>query len=560
MFHGQHSINDLLEATDAKLKEELALLVPLGLWQTAASLARAKSREASKRMSEYEGMISMREQDLNRLSMKQTQAERDVNQKLAAIAGLEAEYGKRFSSNGPKTSETNFTELEGLLHDIPSEVRRLEAEYERTKVQKEAALEPLQAKLRHASSDYDSAMRLVQNAELSLFGAKLNLKTALETIKDLEQKWSIKTDEESISDLVVPDACPTCGQPIRGDGDGHSHENIELKLASEINQTIAKRNEAQRKFDAASKELEDQQSYLGKKKEEVAFVENELKRAEAKWDNELGNLQKMMDDKGAERNRVSEQMANAARQSQISAKREAAVADINMEKASLNYANQSLLNVNKELEEVQTRLSDMRAESEDQEKQARTMTELADRFGQRGVQTYVLQHVVDVLQMCSQTYLDDLSDGSQRMELSLDAGDRISRTAFVVGADGTYKERPLATLSGGQWRRCSIALTFGFAELVARRGKFRPSMCVLDEPFTHLDRSGRSRVGDVIRKLLRPSETDGMKGFGINGMSTVILILQDLAAEELDEAFDCIDEVVKENSVSHVKIDGFQRD
>jgi hypothetical protein len=81
-------------------------------------------------------------------------------------------------------------------------------------------------------------------------------------------------------------------------------------------------------------------------------------------------------------------------------------------------------------------------------------------------------------------------------------------------------------------------------------------MCVLDEPLTHLDRSGRSKVGEVIRKMLRPADSDGMKGFGVMGMSTVLIILQDLAAEELDEAFDCIDEVIKEGSTSRVKVDG----
>jgi DNA repair exonuclease SbcCD ATPase subunit len=125
----------------------------------------------------------------------------------------------------------------------------------------------------------------------------------------------------------------------------------------------------------------------------------------------------------------------------------------------------------------------------------------------------------------------------------------------VIGSDGAFKERPLSTLSGGQWRRCSLALTFAFAELVARRGKLRPSICVLDEPLTHLDRSGRAKVGEVIRGMLRPPDSAEFRGFGGLGMTTVLIILQDLAAEELDEAFDCIDEVVKEKSSSYVKVD-----
>ncbi len=39
-FYGQHIVNDLLlESTDTKLKDKLLLLVPLGLWQAASSVA-----------------------------------------------------------------------------------------------------------------------------------------------------------------------------------------------------------------------------------------------------------------------------------------------------------------------------------------------------------------------------------------------------------------------------------------------------------------------------------------------------------------------------------------
>jgi len=59
-----------------------------------------------------------------------------------------------------------------------------------------------------------------------------------------------------------------------------------------------------------------------------------------------------------------------------------------------------------------------------------TMTSLADIFGQRGVQTFLL-NAIDTLQSISQVHLDELSDGSQRLELILDASDRISREAMI---------------------------------------------------------------------------------------------------------------------------------
>ena len=166
----------------------------------------------------------------------------------------------------------------------------------------------------------------------------------------------------------------------------------------------------------------------------------------------------------------------------------------------------------------------------------------------------MLQNVVNSLQHSSQIYLDHLSEGSQRLELLLDAGDKIIRSAFIRGPDGDFRHRSLSTLSGGRWRRCSLALSFAFAELIASRGRLRSSLLVLDEPLTHLDRSGRTKFGELIRKMLRKTPDTSQEFSGIQ-ISTVLLILQDLSAEELEEAFDCIDTVTRYEGRSSIRID-----
>ena len=75
MFHGQFAMNGLLEATDAKLKEELSLVVPLNIWQEGVSIARANSREASKKSSEFEGMVHLRSSDFDDLVKQRDNAE-----------------------------------------------------------------------------------------------------------------------------------------------------------------------------------------------------------------------------------------------------------------------------------------------------------------------------------------------------------------------------------------------------------------------------------------------------------------------------------------------------
>jgi energy-coupling factor transporter ATP-binding protein EcfA2 len=97
-------------------------------------------------------------------------------------------------------------------------------------------------------------------------------------------------------------------------------------------------------------------------------------------------------------------------------------------------------------------------------------------------------------------------------------------------------------------------LFLGFADLVAKRGRMKTSLCVLDEPLTHLDHSGRSRVGLLLRSLLQNDDSPVSLHGGME-LSTILVILQDLVAEELEETFDHIDEVVKIDGVSAVSSD-----
>lgn len=148
-----------------------------------------------------------------------------------------------------------------------------------------------------------------------------------------------------------------------------------------------------------------------------------------------------------------------------------------------------------------------------------------------------------------------------------------------------------------------MALDFAFAETIRRKGTLRSNLMVMDEVLTHLDASGREAVGTVLRAMVdgpcitdsanssggvkhRDDElivTDG-KGvelvdivndteskskkissvdgdirqmlLGGGSYETVIVILQDLSAVELEEAFDHIDTVVKDGDTSRVIIDG----
>ena len=112
------------------------------------------------------------------------------------------------------------------------------------------------------------------------------------------------------------------------------------------------------------------------------------------------------------------------------------------------------------------------------------------------------------------------------------------------------------SIPSGQWRRCSLALSLGFSDLIARRGRLCSSLIVFDEPLTHLDSNGRDNVGKLLRKVIQNQQPDhnSINSGGLS-VSTIIMILQDLVAEELSESFDRIDEVVRSQGKSTVVVD-----
>jgi DNA repair exonuclease SbcCD ATPase subunit len=298
-------------------------------------------------------------------------------------------------------------------------------------------------------------------------------------------------------------------------------------------------------------------SRLVMKENDAKDLIGELEDARSMWGEKISTVEKDLTASRNERARLFAQIASAAKamqQEAITKSKE----DLLLEEKRAVQSGQSLYqDLCASVEKSEARLQELRASGEAQRSLSVTMTNLADVFGARGIQTFLLQSAIDMLQSVAQLYLDELSDGSQRLELKLDAGDRISRKASIRGPDGEFIERPLSSLSGGQWRRCSLALSLGFADLVSRRGRMKTSLCVLDEPLTHLDRSGRSRVGTLLRGLLQQNG-NGVNPISLNGgmgVSTILVILQDLAAEELEESFDHIDEVVKVDGRSTVKLD-----
>uniref|UniRef100_A0A7S4JM63 RecF/RecN/SMC N-terminal domain-containing protein n=1 Tax=Odontella aurita TaxID=265563 RepID=A0A7S4JM63_9STRA len=373
-----------------------------------------------------------------------------------------------------------------------------------------------------------------------------------------KQQWNVDLAADGgVAFVALPDTCPTCKQPIANKGEGHSHVGIKARIEGDFTAASRRINEAEAEILSAEEAHAAHREALSSSEAESAAAEARLREAELGWEECLSELESRLADARATVSRRNSELQRASRLAQVAAEAEAvearSEAELGRLRDSADAAEAGLRALREELEELEEAVSVLEKEREGAAHRSALMSALADAFGPRGVQTYILENAVHALGFYTQSFLDELSDGAIKLDLELDAGDRIARTVAVRGADGTWQERTLSSLSGGQWRRCSLALSLGFSDLVARRGRLRPSLLVLDEPLTHLDASGRAHVGMILRKMIsnQPAEYGGR----LSEVSTILIILQDLAAEELEESFDSIDEVIKEKGRSIVCVE-----
>ncbi|KAI2510628.1 calcineurin-like phosphoesterase-like protein [Fragilaria crotonensis] len=554
VFHGQHLVNGLLEATDLKFKDDLAFIVPVDLWQRAATLARAKARDATKVVTELGGMTKLREHDLAAL-----QVQRDEALERKEILRLALEEKRKSAQEQVDrlvraSVQYDIASIEMEIASLNSKITSLTKEVQECKQHRDEELECLTSVFDILSQRAVEARTLVQKAQRDLDVTSIKLEIAKGSLKSIEEKWQIDLSSESLPVLQIQ-KCPTCFQSISEcDGD-QVHGEIRKVFQDEVDIALVELSSAKEANESATNALSEARSILEVYESSLDKARNDVVYAKTEFNTKIANVEASLEDARAQHSHYSVQISDAFSNMKSNVECQGIKAALEAEEWSLRSAEERVNQLQQDCSRLEENLLGMMSQAETQRSVASTLSSLSDAFGMKGIQNYVQQNAIEALQLISQAYLDELSDGSLRLSLCLDAGDRIDRRAFVRLPDGDFAERPLSSLSGGQWRRCSLALTFGFLDLISRRGRLRPSLLVLDEPLTHLDRSGRSLVGSLLRKLLGGGEDIG--GLGSSGIcaGTIIMILQDLAAEELEEAFDHIDEVVKYDGFSSVSID-----
>ena len=156
-----------------------------------------------------------------------------------------------------------------------------------------------------------------------------------------------------------------------------------------------------------------------------------------------------------------------------------------------------------ELVEQQRRYIETEGLKNTAHRKALLYSQLAERFGERGIQREIIQHAESAIVRLSNQMLDNLSGGRSKLKLRDGDGTKKALDLEVLDAK-TGGGRPILVglASGSQRFRIAISLALGIGQYIGHESHKIESV-IIDEGFGSLDKEGRE---SVIQELINLSQ------------------------------------------------------
>eukprot|EP00850_Spirogloea_muscicola_P004223 SM000018S03588 [mRNA] locus=s18:126645:145823:- [translate_table: standard] len=601
VFHGQHEAAGLLESTDKEFKEELSRLVNIDVWVAAKEASKETLKDARSRIEQLEGAAQQAARQISRLQIQvypycphvaapvsmfpahATPWEMSRLTKKGAVQIEQIDLKERLweEARSAKVAaaanrgsvaladlEAAATKCTACRNDLQDTLTRLEDE--------EQALEVARVELEEECEKEDEGP-----SSLLAMTAELDSWRGLFWEKDASVKVQARFFEEcrnALDDFSKSTAsvqvCQLCKQPVSEEHllqhEAHLQKQwddarVQLEMCeqdasmaleglrtAEIKVTHMPKTELQRLRGSLSSAhqliAEGQQVSVELAEHIKTLVRNHTPRevqlpleqahqaghtlsqfkSTRQLDESMNNLQKAV--------RVAKALIEQRKREEV--ERLALEAGPNPHRSEKELLQDLLA---KSEDDKRSALSDLK----DAQQRAEWLREADTSFGHNGVQGYVLEGALSLLQDRLGWYLDILSGGSLGLILrptkqakgSTKTLERIEKVAVVRHSDGRVVERSLRQLSGGERRRVGLAYTLAFAELASDKSGTHFDLMVLDEVLQHLDAEGKRRMVSILRGLAQ---------------ATTLIVSQ--ADNELTETFDLVDVVVKHDGVATVAL------
>ena len=196
------------------------------------------------------------------------------------------------------------------------------------------------------------------------------------------------------------------------------------------------------------------------------------------------------------------------------------------------------------IEARKAEMEKVREEIFEYKREAGYFRELAECFGQRGVQAMLIEQVMPEVEGYANELLDLVTEGRMQVQFVTQRARRGSsseepvETLDVIVVTDEGDTRPYELFSGGEAFRVDFAIRIAISKLLTRRAGTRLQFLVIDEGFGSQDAAGRQRMIEAINSIA--------------GSFDKILVVTHV--DEMKDAFPTRIEVVKEAEGSQIYV------
>lgn len=164
----------------------------------------------------------------------------------------------------------------------------------------------------------------------------------------------------------------------------------------------------------------------------------------------------------------------------------------------LNASEQQLKEIETEFNKLESNISIMN-QKQSQFKQERAYSlELKKIFSPTGLKAYIFDGIISQINERIDRYLNILTGGLFKFKLISDC----EKGKFIEELTYSNSPRSLNMLSGGEYRRLSLALDISLSDVICSRMMKMPNILFIDEAFHGLDVSGRETVMQLLQDLI----------------------------------------------------------
>jgi DNA repair exonuclease SbcCD ATPase subunit len=512
VYFKQNDVSLFADSTPSKRKDIIKALLRIEQWDAYQKRAKDKARVLLGRIEEKRAQVASTDG-------VQDQIKRAKSRVQVVQAELKTTNAKYVSLTQDLANQrTAFTSKFGNRKDSLERLKQLNREYQEAKKQ----LEEGKAHIRKTASAIGQYQREEQaiKATIKALSEKAREGKGIDLAKIAQSLLQGRTKEKVLKeqllalekDVVLGSNCPTCKEPISKQKvqDLKRQRKEELdRLKTSYQDIKTKLQQAERKAAQLQKTAEEAQAAeLDRSKAEVklarcvsALEAAEVEQSRYESSNKalgLSDFERQISDL---KSKTSKEEADRFEQELEEADKSLAQLKTSIDKLNMEYG--GLTKNLEDLSKQETLQAKIQEELNTLQGEYAVFDKLKDYFGKDGIQSIIIENVIDDLENYTNDILSKICNEPTTMAIKTqrqtDAGGWQETFDIEVTSGGRTDD--LSSYSGGEQFRVSLALRLALSNILTKRTGGESKLLLLDEVSSSLDDKGVELFVDIVKQL-----------------------------------------------------------